>query len=244
MEPFYIRIAELTVQMNATSPEVKEFCKDYLVPAATADIIAQCTPEEVTAEQALGENISTEAAESLCLYRSIAEQLPHFQAVVFHGAAISYADGGYLFTAPSGTGKSTHIKLWRKYLGKNVDIINGDKPILRVTDEGVLVCSTPWAGKERWQKNRRLPLRGLCLLTRGPIDRIAAVTPASLLDALLSQVYLPTNGDALAKTLDLLDAVCKTTPLYRLECTPTEAAVKAAFPAMTGQSYPQKEGSQ
>ncbi len=239
---FGMKLAGLAVELRCAYPSLEAFCGDYVVPLPeTPDIVATCTPAEIAAEQARGENIPAEAAESLCLYRAIARQLPAFGAAVFHGAAISYGDGAYLFTAPSGTGKSTHIRLWRKYLGPAVDIVNGDKPILKLTTTGVEVCSTPWAGKEGWQKNRILPLRGLCLLRRGAVNRIRPADPAELVEFLLSQVYLPAEEAALSNTLSLLDTVCRRVPLFVLECTIAEEAVKVAFPALTGQPYPERE---
>lgn len=64
-----------------------------------------------------------------------------------HGAVVAWKDQGYLFTAPSGTGKSTHLALWKKYLGDQAEVINGDKPFLKVMEDEVWVYGTPWAGK-------------------------------------------------------------------------------------------------
>lgn len=241
MARFYMGIAGLSVEMNGTSPSLIPFCEPYAIPTPpSADIVATCTAAQIAAEQKAGGDVTAENAESLCLYRSIAEQLPRFDACVFHGAAISYGEKAYLFTAPSGTGKSTHIKLWRKHLGSAVDIVNGDKPVLRLTENEVNVCSTPWAGKERWHKNRIVPLGGLCVIKRGTADRIRRATPAELVETLLSQVYLPHDPTALQRTLDLVDAISRRVPLFVLECTVSEDAVRAAFPAMTGLPYPEK----
>ncbi|MBR2338363.1 MAG: hypothetical protein IKA63_02725 [Clostridia bacterium] len=243
---FGLGIADLSVEMHSRSPFVEHFCHDYLIdlPSHGVDMIAVTTEEQVDEELRAVEGTSRENAESLCLYRAIAEQLPRFDAAVFHGAAISYGDRAFLFTAPSGTGKSTHIKLWRKYLGDAVDIVNGDKPVLRLTETGVNVCSTPWAGKERWHKNRIVPLGALCLLKRGTVNRIRRADPTEHVEELLNQIYLPKNAEALGTTLELLDQLCRRVPLFVLECDISEEAVRTAFTAMTQEPYPnQTEGN-
>lgn len=114
---------------------------------------------------------SNEYIETLVLLRNISEQLPRFDCFLMHGAVVSEDEDGYMFTATSGTGKSTHISLWKKYFD-NVEIVNGDKPFLRVGEEGVTAYGTPWAGKEGWQKNVSVPLSAVCLLKRGLTNKI------------------------------------------------------------------------
>ena len=72
-----------------------------------------------------------------------------------------------LFTAKSGTGKSTHTKLWRDLFGERAVMVNDDKPLLRILKDGVLVCGTPWDGKHRLSTNCALPLKAICILERG-----------------------------------------------------------------------------
>ena len=98
-----------------------------------------------------------------------------------HGAAIAFDGAAYLFTAPSGTGKTTHVRLWRQYLGSRVTVVNGDKPFLSLEPDGtVRVWGSPWAGKERWQSPISVPLCGVCLLERGT-DRICRLPPEQAL---------------------------------------------------------------
>ncbi len=180
---FKIQIADLVVEMHSRFPFAQNFCRDYLTESHTADLVAEVSEQEVTYElEHSPYDVTEESAEIVCLYRKIADQLPDFGRFVFHGAAISYGNSAYLFTAPSGTGKSTHIALWRKYLGDSVDIINGDKPILAPSDSGTVVYSSPWAGKEGWQQNISMPVKGVCLIERGTNNIVQKIRPE---DALL-----------------------------------------------------------
>ncbi len=232
-QPFCIGIAGLTAELHPVHDFAHDFCKDYLVESVTPDIVAKSQDEQIQHELSLVPGAKPEMADTIVLYRDIADQLPAFDAVVFHGAAIEYEGKAYLFTAASGTGKSTHIRLWKKLLGDNVQIVNGDKPVLRLTENGVNVCSTPWAGKEGWQRNCIVPLGGICLLRRGQTDHIERCAPLDHFDPLLRQVYCPLDGEALDKTLQIFDTVLSRVPFYVLDCTISEHAVEVALAGLT-----------
>ena len=238
MEQFRISLAGLTVEMHSRYPLARAFCKDYLEESTGILFSADAVESEIAELMRTLDAPDAPHAELLSLQRSIAEQLPRFDRFLIHGAAISYEGKAYLFLAPSGTGKSTHIRLWREHIGKTVGIVNGDKPIVDASGAVPTVCGTPWAGKENWQKNVSVPLGAICLLRRGETDAIRRVTPSEQIGALLCQVYRPDDVSALTETLTLADKVFRTVPLYELICTPTENAVRTAFPAMTGETYP------
>lgn len=234
-QPFCIGIADLTVRLHPLFDSTREYCQDYWIDDTnTPDIVATSTEDAVREELSLVAGATAEAADVIVVYRDIADQLPAFDAVVFHGAAIEYGGKAYLFTAPSGTGKSTHIHLWFKHLGDKVRIVNGDKPILRLSENGVNVCSTPWAGKERWQRNCIVPLGGICLLRRGKTNHIEKAHPLEHFDPLLRQVYCPQNGEALDKTLQIFDSILSRVPFYVLDCTISKEAVEVALEGLTG----------
>lgn len=237
VEGFTFGIAGFNIGVRCRHDYLVRQCRDYMTDGGEVLMTVSATDEAIEEEYKLTPQMTRGYIESICVYREIAEKLPKHGAAVFHGAAISYGDKAYLFTAPSGTGKSTHIRLWKQYLGDGVDIVNGDKPVLKVSDDGVLVCSTPWAGKENWHKNRIVPLGGLCILKRGKVNRIKKVEPAEVLDVLLGQMYMPKDGESAVLSLEILDTLCQRVPVYVLECDISEDAVKASFSAMTGEEY-------
>ena len=104
--------------------------------------------------------------EELAIYRQIAEQAPERGVLLFHGSAVAVDGQTYLFTAKSGTGKSTHTRLWRQRFGDRALMVNDDKPLLRFTETEVLVCGTPWNGKHHLSAPVQLPLKALCVLMR------------------------------------------------------------------------------
>ena len=242
---FTIRLADLTIRVTgdfAYPESCRSRCKDYLIEDTEPDLAVTVTEEEIVEQCRQNQEFTREYLEYLCIHRAIAEKLPYHHRLVFHGAVITYKDKCMLFTAPSGTGKTTHISLWRKYLGKDVDIVNGDKPMLWVDDEGAIAYGTPWCGKEGWQKNRKARLSAICFVRRGEIPKIRRADPIECLEPLMHQVFLPLEDtEGAGRTLEDLDRLVSEVPLYILECDISEESVKCAFAEIVGESYPGKE---
>jgi len=207
-------------------------CKDYIADFEKSDITAVTDENAVLKEKEMVPAAPIETCESLCIYRAIAEQLPQFDRFVFHGAAIEHGGNAYLFTAPSGTGKTTHINLWKKYLGNNVNIINGDKPIINVADNPI-IYGTPWAGKEGYQRNVSAPLKAICILKQGKTNNITRLKTADALNHIMRQVYMPHNVQALSKTLALIGKIIENIPVYMLECDISEEAFRTSYEELT-----------
>ncbi len=235
MEKTHIEIAGLAVEINHKHPNVRFHCEDFAVePSFACDIVARTSDEQIEREasesgRVHGHSFSRGYLEDVCIYRSIAEQLPHFDAAVFHGAAVSIDGEGFIFTAPSGTGKTTHINLLMENYPDRVSIINGDKPIIRFFRDGVYVCSTPWAGKEDMKVNTRSKLRGICIIRRSKSNSIRRVEPPEFFGELIHQVYLPMNSQAREKTLDFMNLLGARVNFYLLECNISPEAAQTSF---------------
>ena len=236
---FIVELADKYIEINSVHDELKNFFKDYLITDVTPDFSVSLSKEDILAEQeATSENqFSPTYLETLALLRKLAEILPSYSRILMHGASISYNDHAYLFTAPSGTGKSTHIRLWKKYLGDDVKIVNGDKPFISLEDEP-MIYGSPWAGKENWHRNCKMPLKGICFVQRGTTNSIRRIEASDCLSLLFKQVYLPADTLAAGLTLELVDILIKKVPLYVLTCDMSEDAVRCSFEALTGLSYP------
>ena len=98
--------------------------------------------------------------------------MPDFDAFLLHAAVIEVDGLAYAFAAPSGTGKTTHIALWKKFFGDRANIINGDKPIIRFENGTPYIYGTPWCGKEGYNINTKAPLAALCFIERSPENTI------------------------------------------------------------------------
>lgn len=242
MVDFTIALAGMNIGINARFDEIKTMCADYLTDAQP-DFVLTSSPEAILNEykkclrEAEVENLPMTLfpqpyMETLAIYRMIAERMMDFDTILFHGSVVSVDGEGYLFTAKSGTGKSTHTANWRKVFGQRAVMVNDDKPLLRITEDQVLVCGTPWDGKHRLSTNMVVPLKGLCILTRAEENRIEKISVAEAMPMLLQQCYRPADPAQLSKVLYLLDKLSTRTGLYRLGCNMNPEAAIVAYEGM------------
>lgn len=252
MRQFTIKLAGLGIRVAARYDATLAFCREYLTEEP-ARLFLEISPEdleyererslrETTAEGRKGRPFSMEYLETLAVYRKIAEKLPFYDTFLFHGSALSLDGEGYLFAAPSGTGKSTHAGLWRQEFGSRVVMVNDDKPLLKITGSEVTVYGTPWDGKHHLSSNMAVRLKGLCLLERSDTNRIRPVSPREAWPGLMGQTYRPADPEALERTLKLVDGLSKRVELWRLGCTVSAEAARIAADGMRGRRQDEAEG--
>lgn len=131
---------------------------------------------------------------------------------------ICYRGKAYLFVAPPGTGKTTHVRLWQRQVGEAVRILNGDKPFLRLQGEQIMVYGGPWQGKEHLGCNDACPLGGIYLLKRDLNNRIEYSTTRDVVGQLLRATFLPDDLPGRLKLLGLLETVYTRVPVHVLWC--------------------------
>ena len=235
-------IAGLRVKIENKYDFTTKFCQEYLSEDqnSEADIVAKVTDEEFAAEKAISNEYSDGYIENICLYRSMCYQLPVLNRMLLHCAVLEYDGKGYAFLGRSGTGKSTHTRLWKKYLG-TPKMINGDKPILEYVGDGFLAHGTPWRGKEGWGMRAMAPLCGLCFLEQAKENSIRKLSPAEVSSRLFGQILLPKVEENVVSTLELADKLIATTPAYLLQCDISREAVQLSFEAMTGLSFVERK---
>lgn len=235
-------IAGLRVKIENRYDFTTKYCQEYLSEDQTSmvDITASITDEEFAAEKAHSNEYSDGYIENICLYRSICRQIPVLDRMLLHGAVLEYDGKAYAFLGRSGTGKSTHTRLWKKYLG-SPNMINGDKPILEYINGGFLAHGTPWRGKEAWGTRTSAPLCGLCFLEQAKENSIRRLTPSETSSRLFGQILLPEEEESVIATLELTDKLIATVPSYLLQCDISRDAVKLSFEKLTGLSFDERE---
>ena len=175
---------------------------------------------------------SSEALERLHLCRRIAEILPAYDRVLFHGSSLSVDGRGVLFTAKSGTGKSTHTRFWRERFESRVRMVNDDKPFLHIGECGVTVYGTPWRGKHALGENTHVPLEAIYFVNRGAENEVQSISPRELYPLLLQQTYTPDDPAAMAKTLALVERLSRSVKLLKLYCNLDPQAADTALEAL------------
>lgn len=235
--PLY-RIADLTVSLTPRYPRLLHFCRDYLAADqfAVSDLCILPDDEDFVEERRISRRNASrdEFLEIPLTYRKLCTALLSHGAFFLHAAVIEKDGVAFAFSAPSGTGKSTHVKLWREKYGDSVTVINGDKPIVRKKDGRFHAYGTPWCGKEGWNKNSSAPIGAICFLERGEENRIERLSPSEALRLLFSQLLIPKEPDKVATLLSLTDSLLSEVPAFRLHCTISTDAAMLAYTTMKG----------
>lgn len=243
------------VPFSVTGPEtayLRTFLADYL-SAEEPELSIVLTEGNIQAEEEKFRTEEPQAAETMsseqlrqlaaaaALHRGLSEALIAGNVLLMHGSALEVDGEAFIFTAPSGTGKSTHARMWRQRFGGRVRMINDDKPFLRFETGRILVCGSPWSGKHRLDRPVMLPLKAVAFLERGPENRIEPLPPGEALTRLLRQVYLPASPEKLMRVLEFADRMSQEAAMYRLECLPDEAAAQLAYEVMSGQASAERK---
>ncbi len=156
----------------------------------------------------------------------------YYNAFMVHASAISYQNQGILFSAPSGTGKTTHTKLWEQF-DSSAFILNDDSPIIRFMDDGKpYACGSPWAGASGEGKNVIVPLKAIVFLQQGSENEIQKLQTLQALQWLLGSVTKPVDKGLMDKLFTLIHLLLSSTPCYILKCRPDLDAVQTVHTAL------------
>ena len=161
------------------------------------------------------------------------KELINHNGLYLHSSAIEKDGRAYLFSGPSGVGKSTHTRLWQQTFGEEVLVFNDDKPALRFVDDCWYAYGTPWCGKDGINLNRKVPLAGICFLKQSDTNRIKRYNTTEALQNLLQQtIRLQLNEFQVGLLLSHLDSLLKKIPVYELENKPETEAVRLSYETM------------
>ncbi|MEY8461703.1 hypothetical protein [Streptococcus merionis] len=238
MEKFLVKLAGLVIQVSCQFLTTKYLCQDYLTTELPFDFEVTVTLADLNFEKQRAtlpfESVSEEYLEELALYRLICEQLPSYNRFLFHGSCLVKDDQAYLFTGPSGTGKSTHTRLWKEYFGEDtVRILNDDKPLIHVDKEQIIVYGTPWDGKHHYSYNGHSRLSGICFLHQAEEVAIARLSQKDSFGYLMGQTYHPLLSEQkVIQALALVEQVSRRVETYSMDCDISFEAVICAYTHM------------
>ena len=172
--------------------------------------------------------------EAVAILRVICDYIIDKSGFFLHCSCLKYKEEAIIFTAPSGTGKSTHTALWRRHFGDEVTMINDDKPLVREKDGRFIIYGTPWNGKHGIGENTCAPVRAIVFLSQAPENHAAPINPVEAITLLLQQTVLPSDKVHLSKLLDMLGRMVETIPMIRLGCTISDEAVTTVYREIYG----------
>lgn len=229
----YYKIAGLTVQMDSFGRTVEQ-AKPYLCEAAQPQIVIH---SDWQALQAVQPHLSKDDCEYMYTGSVFYRNLLQHDGFLLHSSAVVVDGKAYLFSAPCGTGKSTHTKLWLQVFGDRAYILNDDKPALRLEDGVWYAYGTPWSGKHDISANSRVPLAGICFLQRGEKNVIRPFGGSKAVFAFLEQTARPPETALRERLMDLMQKLMETVPVWHLECNMDPEAAVVSYEAMSGERY-------
>ena len=149
--------------------------------------------------------------------------------LLIHASLVRQNGYGYAFIAKSGTGKSTHVSLWLRHL-PGCDLMNDDNPVVRISDDNIMVYGSPWSGKTPCYRNVNYPIGAIVLLSQAPYNKIQRMggihAYASLMESISGKRWDSRIADGLHQTQNSL---VMSVPMWHLECLPDEEAATMCF---------------
>lgn len=152
------------------------------------------------------------------------------EGVVIHSSSISFNNQGMIFTAPSGTGKSTHVRLWETYVGNSVSVINDDSPVIRFVNDIPYICGTPWSGSSDRFLNLEVPLKGIVVLQQASENSIRRLNLHEALINVMPRLFMPHfDENLMGNVYRILDMLLLKVPVYLLACRPDKEAMEMSY---------------
>ncbi len=238
MQIFTIEIAGVPAEIRCRFPENRNFFRDYLTdrapliavqPSAGDLELMQHEVDVIDDVEGLPKHRREDVfLENIALHYLLVEKLLAYGVLLVHGSALCMDGQAVVFIAHSGTGKSTHTRLWRDAFGDRVWMINDDKPMLRIDGGKVTVYGTPWDGGHHLSRNASAPLKAIVRLTRDETNRIRPVAKADAFPMLMPLAYSSKDPETMAQILKLERQLLDAADFYLLGCNMTPKAALVA----------------
>lgn len=220
---------------------------DFIVDVPTAGgLAARCEeyekvscvqPDIVICEESYRRERWKNAPDTTIAYMESAYQfcraLIGFDGMYLHSSAVELDGKAYLFSGPSGMGKSTHTRIWQQVFGEKAKVFNDDKPALRRLDGRWYAYGTPWCGKDGININMKVPLAGICFLKQAPENRIRRLSAMEALSMLLTQTLRKGLGaEETVMLMQTIDKLLREIPIFELENRPERSAAQLSYETM------------
>ena len=223
-------IAGLKVEMEPRFGRLTRQCQAYL---SSGKPVMTVKPDPVDEVRAGMDRYPEEEREYICCSAAFCRGIIGQGRFFLHASAVVYEGAAYLFSGPSGTGKSTHTALWRELFPQSY-ILNDDKPVIWPEKGKISAWGTPFSGRTDLQVNRGVPVKGICFLKQGRENRIRPVTGEEALALLLNNTWRPRSNPGMSLLLDMMEQVVTETHVYELCCTEDPEAARLSYTVMKG----------
>lgn len=230
----YYQIAGLTVAMDSFGRTIEQAEKYRCETFEKVDAEIESPWQEYKIKYP---KISDDLGEYISTAMDFYKKLLRFDGFMLHSSAVVVDGKAYLFTADSGTGKSTHTSLWMKLFGDRAYILNDDKPALRLINGTWYAYGTPWSGKHDISENACAELAGIAIIERGEENHIEICAGMKAIRNLLRQSNRPKDAESRELLLKLLDKLIMKVPIWSLQCNMDLSAAVMSYEVMSGGNF-------
>lgn len=222
------KIVDLNIKMKPLHNPLKTQIKPYLTKDKFIDHEIPNIEKEVKEYHKTKPHLSIGEAEYIMYGSYFYTLLIKHQAILLHSSAVTLNNETYLFSAPSGTGKSTHAKLWLKVF-KDAYILNDDKPALKFKNKKLYAYGTPFSGKTNLNVNTKSKVKAIYFIERSKNNWIKKLNSKDALTYLLSETVRSKRLKLMSETLLIIENIIKTIPIYKMGINISKEAVIMAY---------------
>lgn len=227
-----LSVADLIVEINPIYDLLKSRLGPYVYDGEKeADIVIPLSEQFFIDRRNEHPELSLEECEYLYTGSCFYTELIKFGGVLLHASCVQYENYAYLFSANSGTGKSTHTHLWLQKF-PTAEILNDDKPAIRKIDNKYYAFGTPWSGKFDESINTKTEIAGITFLFRGETNEITRVSGSDVMFDFMNQTVRPNKKEYMVFFMEILDKILSDVPVFKMKCNISEEAVETSYNAM------------
>ena len=222
------KIANLLVDVPAVGDLVPR-CREYLTDqSAQADIILHAESFKLERWKHFDDDFAIYIESGIRFHHNLLD----FQGLALHASAVELNGKAYLFSAPSGTGKSTHTRLWQTTFGEQARVFNDDKPVLRRINGIWYAYGTPWSGHGP-NINMKVPLGGICFLKQASENKIRRLSQPEAIQKIIWQTIKKFKDvERLDLMLSHVEKIVREIPVFELENRPEPEAARLSYETM------------
>ncbi len=231
-------IANLKVNIDFRYDFARKRAADYLSAAVggIADFSIRAEEEDLKEfSEMFRRTDCLDQFEYVILGNKFNRKILEYNGIMLHSSCVVVDGKAYLFSADSGTGKSTHTANYLKYFGERAYILNDDKPVIRIINNELYAFGTPFSGKSSLNKNEGVKIGGICFLERGEHNSIEPISAAKALPLLMKQIIKEFDKKDLDSVIAVIDKLLTTASTYKLYCNMDIDSARVSFEGMGGE---------